>query len=185
MADLSHWDIMERFGPIHASQLISGLDPTSGKLELSYPAYLRMKDAYDIALDALRANSVADAPDGLYSLMMGVDFDGELFTRKEISRWINAVGVKSIYSFDINDIEANKKIADRWPWGNHHTELLGHLEAAALRWWVNYDPIDATTAPINKDVSSWLIKERKVSESMANAIASILRPDGLPTGPRK
>lgn len=75
--------------------------------------------------------------------------------------------------------------ATHWPWGNHHTESLGHLEAAAKRLWVNYDPTDATTAPTNKAVSEWLITERKVSQKMAESIASILRPDGLATGPRK
>lgn len=78
-----------------------------------------------------------------------------------------------------------KAAASRWPWGNHHTELLGHLEAAALRHWVNHDPDDATTAPTNKDVAEWLVSERNVSQKMAESIASMLRPDGLPTGPRK
>lgn len=73
----------------------------------------------------------------------------------------------------------------RWPWGSHHTEMLGHLEAAALRFWVNVDPSDNTTAPTNKEVSDWLEKERKVSNAGAKAIASILRQDDLPTGPRK
>lgn len=75
--------------------------------------------------------------------------------------------------------------SSRWPWGNHHTELLGHLEAAALRYWQNYDPTDATTAPTNRDVAEWLVNERKVSQKMSESIASMLRLDGLPTGPRK
>ena len=73
----------------------------------------------------------------------------------------------------------------RWPWGNHHTEALGHLEAAAKRWWVNYDPDDSSTAPLNQDVIDWLIKEHKTTEARAKSIASILRVDGLPSGPRR
>ena len=73
----------------------------------------------------------------------------------------------------------------RWPWGSHHTDTLGHLEAAAERFWVNYDPTDATTAPTNSDVSNWLQKNKKISKAKANSIASMLRPDDLPTGPRK
>ena len=73
----------------------------------------------------------------------------------------------------------------RWPWGSHHTQYLGHLEAAARKWWVLYDPSDATTAPTNDMVSEWLQLERNVSKEKAKAIASMLRPDGLPTGPRK
>ena len=73
----------------------------------------------------------------------------------------------------------------RWPWGEHHTEYLGHLEAAARKWWNLYDPTDPTTAPTNEMVSEWLHSERKISKEKAKAIASMLRPDGLPTGPRK
>jgi hypothetical protein len=73
----------------------------------------------------------------------------------------------------------------RWPWGKHHTETLGHLEAAARKWWVLYDPSDFTTAPTNEMVSEWLQTERGISKEKARAIASMLRPDGLPTGPRR
>ncbi len=71
-----------------------------------------------------------------------------------------------------------------WPWGSYHTTLLDHLEAAAKKFWANYDPTDKTTAPINKRVSDWLIEEKEVSKNIAEANATILRPDGLPTGPR-
>jgi len=71
----------------------------------------------------------------------------------------------------------------KWPWGSHHTELLGHLEAAALKFWVNYDRADNTTAPTNEDVTNWL-QERGVSKRIADAMATILRVNGLPTGPR-
>jgi len=75
--------------------------------------------------------------------------------------------------------------ATAWPWGGHHTEALGHLEAAARRFWKLYNPSEADTAPTNKQVSEWLQKERGLSQKMADSIASILRADGLPTGPRK
>ena len=81
--------------------------------------------------------------------------------------------------------QEEKSLAGNWPWGSHHTEALGHLEAAALRWWKLYDPTEADTAPTNKQVSEWLQKERGLSQKMADAMASILRADGLPTGPRK
>jgi hypothetical protein len=72
---------------------------------------------------------------------------------------------------------------NRWPWGTHHTELLGHLDAAARRFWLNFDPTDRTTAPTNEAVSDWLVS-RGVSRRTADTMASILRADGLPTGPR-
>lgn len=71
-----------------------------------------------------------------------------------------------------------------WPWGNHETELLRKLAAAAAKFWTNYDPTDNTTAPTNQAVAAWL-KRQGVSERVAEIMAQILRPDGLPTGPRK
>jgi hypothetical protein len=78
-----------------------------------------------------------------------------------------------------------KNVPPQWPWGKHHTEYLGHLEAAARKWWNLYDPSDPTTAPTNEMVSDWLQSERNISGEKARAIASMLRPDGLRTGPRK
>ncbi len=75
--------------------------------------------------------------------------------------------------------------AGRWPWGGHETELLRHLAAAAERFWVNYDPSDPSTAETNETVAEWLRTERKLAKQNSEAIARILRADGLPKGPRK
>lgn len=112
-------------------------------------------------------------------------FENQEFERNVIAGWLRAIGMKSVYPFDRSQPLATEKASGRWPWGDHHTEPLGHLDAAAKRYWVNYEPTDPTTAPTNKDVSEWLITERKVSQKMAESIASMLRPDGLATGPRK
>lgn len=82
-------------------------------------------------------------------------------------------------------VETESSSRAYWPWGGHSTRLLGHMDAAARRFWVNYDPGDNTTAPRNEDVSGWLQSERGLSASISSAIASILRADDLPTGPRK
>ena len=71
-----------------------------------------------------------------------------------------------------------------WPWGNHETELLRKLAATAAKFWTNYDPTDNTTAPTNQAVAGWL-KEQGVADRVAEIMAQILRPDGLPTGLRK
>ncbi|ABB75475.1 hypothetical protein SAMN05216403_12327 [Nitrosospira multiformis ATCC 25196] len=71
-----------------------------------------------------------------------------------------------------------------WPWGRHETHLLRKLGGAAQRFWSNYDPSDPTTAPTNQQVIDWL-KGEGVSERTAEIMATILRADGLPTGPRK
>lgn len=74
--------------------------------------------------------------------------------------------------------------AGTWPWGDRETELLKHLAAAAGRFWKNYDPADATTAPRSSEVEEWL-QNRSVSKRVAEVMAQILREDGLPVGKRR
>ena len=101
--------------------------------------------------------------------------------------WRNMYWLLSVVKNDSSlpkQLEVQAENNNRWPWGSHHTEMLGHLEAAAKTFWVRYDPTDPSTAPTNEIVSRWLRDERGVSREKANAIASILRVDGLRTGPR-
>lgn len=79
----------------------------------------------------------------------------------------------------------SEEVVSAWPWGSHHTESLGHLAAAAEKFWKYYDPSDVSTAPTNEMVAEWLKNERGVSKDKAAAIASILRADGLKPGPRR
>jgi len=71
-----------------------------------------------------------------------------------------------------------------WPWGSHETELLRHLAAAAQQFWALYDSADPSTAPRNEDVVTWL-KRRGVADRNAQVMATMLRADRLPAGPRK
>lgn len=112
-------------------------------------------------------------------------FAEQTFSRDVIADWLDANELVSVYRFKLDEHRPDAEVSGRWPWGNHHTEMLGHLEAAARKFWVNYDPTDSTTAPTNEMVSTWLSKERGLSKIKADSIASILRVDGLPTGPRK
>ena len=80
--------------------------------------------------------------------------------------------------------EITPQTSGGWPWGAHHTEDLGHLEAAAKKWWTNFDPSEPDTAPTNSQVANWLVNERGVSEKKAGSIASILRPASLKPGRR-
>lgn len=73
----------------------------------------------------------------------------------------------------------------RWPWGNYETAALSLLAAAAEKFWTLYDPSEPSTAPNNEQIEAWLKDEHKVSARLASSIASILRADGLKTGPRK
>ena len=74
--------------------------------------------------------------------------------------------------------------ATRWPWGDYETTLLRKLADAAEKFWKLYDPSDASTAPTNNDVKKWLIGQG-VAERNAQVMATILRAEGLQTGPRK
>lgn len=124
----------------------------------------------------------------------GAEFDAQIFSRQEIQCWLDRKGLPSEYIFEKKDESVNalpaekdvETVASHWPWGDHHTELLGHLDAAARMFWVNYDPTDVkNTAPKNATVISWLVDVCGVSETMAISMASILRADGLKVGPRK
>jgi hypothetical protein len=72
-----------------------------------------------------------------------------------------------------------------WPWGTYETKLLRDLAAAAEHFWKTYDPKHPEKAPTNETVSDWLVKECSVSKRNADAMATILRFDDLPTGARK
>ena len=71
-----------------------------------------------------------------------------------------------------------------WPWGRHETELLRKLARAADLFWKQYDPTEPSSAPTNEQVIKWLV-DQKVAKRTAEVMATILRADGLPTGPRK
>jgi hypothetical protein len=125
------------------------------------------------------------------------------FVGKRLNRWMIAKEIESAYwfeesqlviSYDSDDLPAKGNSTpspDRepycggpWPWGTHETDLLRKFAAAARRFWKNYDPSDPTTAPKNAEVVDWL-KAQGVSERNAQMMATTLRADGLPTGPRK
>lgn len=114
------------------------------------------------------------------------------FDRAEIQRWINenGRGFQSKYQFVLGEASSLPKVEapnanGRWPWGSHETELLRQLEAAALRFWgETYDPDDDETAPTNEQVAEWLLPRVGNSRRIADAIATLLRKDGLRSGRR-
>ena len=81
-------------------------------------------------------------------------------------------------------VNAGTDQAAMWPWGDHETELLRMLAAAAHQFWSTYDPDQPSTAPRSEDVRDWLI-DHGVSRRVAEVMAQILRPKDLPTGPRR
>ncbi len=113
-------------------------------------------------------------------------FETQRFDRAAIDQWLSYIGQTSAYPFIGSTAIVQISAPPIWPWGSHQTKALGHLDAAAREFWTAYDPANAkSTAPKNHSVIDWLQTKHKVSNSMAKAIASMLRPDDLPTGPRK
>jgi len=82
-------------------------------------------------------------------------------------------------------IPDTRETVSGWPWGDHSTQLLQALAAAAHQWWSTFDSDNPTTAPTNADVINWLMKNHGVSRRLASSMATILRADGLRTGPRR
>lgn len=142
--------------------------------------------AHVISIELSRRLRIAEAS---YRI---VDFDGEMSTLpipdREISthlfrEWAISKDWELPARFPkaaANSITATKPL---YPWGTHNTKLLAQLSEAAIKHWKNYDPTEPDTAPKNEDVSDWLINEG-VSKTLAEAMATILRADGLRTGRR-
>jgi hypothetical protein len=129
MADLSHWDFAESFYIEEAAELIVGGNPEailgerSKKIAFSTaakPVFNRMTDACVVAMLALRGGKNCP-PDGLMFLELEraasqskprtlflTILDTMLSTgeeyrvrRAEIARWLSAIGLKSVYRFDL------------------------------------------------------------------------------------
>jgi len=102
------------------------------------------------------------------------------------AKWAGSKGWVLPLSFPQLDIETPIHISG-WPWGRYDTYLLRLLAQAAEKFWKNYDPNDPTTAPTNDEVSRWIAKQLppRLGEKTASVMATILRADELPSGPRK
>ena len=82
---------------------------------------------------------------------------------------------------------ASEEPATTWPWGDHHTELLDHLNAAAALW-DKYESSSPATAPTRDDVIAFLTARklrdgRDFPKRVAEVMAQILRADDLKNGP--
>lgn len=210
MAEFHHWDFVDEFTAEQAAALILGIDPaslTEAEREKLKPVFSRIHDCYQNALnyyiadidpqkesirEILVSKAIASAldsdiePETWPKRKEITDFEQQKFTREALNQWLGKHRLKTRYKFIREDdfsITTSEK-SGHWPWGNYNTKLLEHLEAAAKEFWADYKN-DHMAAPMNKVVVHWLIENRKVSEVMAKAIASILRADGISPGPKK
>lgn len=112
------------------------------------------------------------------------DWYEEHFSREDIAFWINAVGLKSVYEFDLS-ISA-KKAADldeKIATSNVdvQSEKLAVLISAQIKYWGKHSVKTRANHPVNKVVAAYLVKNG-FSQSMADAGATIIRPDWAGTG---
>jgi hypothetical protein len=72
--------------------------------------------------------------------------------------------------------------ASKWPWGEYTNKNLDALVAAAQKFWSNGDSSKKSRTPKNPEVWQWLVKEYELTENIAKAVATIIRPEGAPKG---
>lgn len=178
-AKLDQWRKEDLWSEADLQALCCGLEPNAGRA-----ATVPLNEAAEKIRRAVLAKALpvasapVDATDGDHMYGHSRFFDPATATQWAAERF-------QAFPFTIGDFEPQDRLAVKaaWPWGDHQTKLLGHLAEAARRWWVNVDAADNTTAPTNQQVSDWL-KKRGVGKAMADKMATILRADELPAGPR-
>lgn len=74
------------------------------------------------------------------------------------------------------------QVGARWPL--HDTRMLTAMRQAAWKFWANFNPQETDTASTNATVVEWLKSQHGISTSTAECMATILRADGLKSGPR-
>ena len=181
--DWAYWNACDLVLISEAVALSLGLDPKT--LDESRSKAVRgspqLDNEYRKRLElAERAMWISDRP---YETGMLATPDGTHRTGVEPASFREFLRARGL---DVNPSwQPGKASNASWPWGKYETPLLRHLNAAAQKFWVNYDPSDASTAPTNDEVTGWLETARKCSRTQATAIATILRADGIRPGPRR
>lgn len=183
--DWSLWKEVKQIKLWHAVALACDLDPYQFTL-FDSPRLDRIFSRIPGKFDALL--SLAKNSLGGVSILKPIqicpdDIEETEVTPSNFGAWAKSIRYPLPAEFPWQD-EPALPLSREWPWGTYETDLLKKLAMAANRFWRNYDPADASTAPTNKDVINWLI-EHGVANRTAEIMATILRADGLPTGPRK
>jgi hypothetical protein len=179
-AELAKWKREDLWSERDLQDLCCGLMPNGSR-----PNTAEVNKAAEAICRAILAGALtvasepvdATAGDRMYA-------HARFFRPRDAAAW--AIDKKfEKFPFKLDDFDAPAGTTARtWPWGEYKTSHLDHLAAAIEKWWVRYDPSDSTTAPTNAQVVTWL-KQRGVTQSMAEKMASMMRADNLPTGPRR
>ncbi len=178
--DWAEWESAKTAKLWHAVALACDLDPANfcffeldklrGSLGLTYPAIFA--NLLKLAINDL-------GPDTLLGPADTSDLEGTEVELSKFSAWLDAVGHKPPVEFPWipDEMPSSNHV---WPWGKYETNLLAKLALAADHFWKDYDPKNSTP-PKQWDVVDWLLEHGVSSRNMAEAIATILRADGLPT----
>jgi hypothetical protein len=182
----SHWKETEDLSLFDAALLSFGVDPLSVREhcelrelqadETEFPAGMTLR--LRALQSAVRTGKIALTVQH-FAESDTYDVHDSRIAKESFLTWCNGKGLNLHNLSPVNHLPPAK-----WPWGNHDTPALMALLDAAKQWWSTYDPADFSTAPRNKEVESWLISEKGQPKRIAEAMATILRAEGVRTGPR-
>lgn len=85
-------------------------------------------------------------------------------------------------SSDLSKLKPKKPLHESERQAVHYPDRLMFLQQAYNIFWANADPNDRGTHPANNDVANWLEGKEVFSSSLADAGATIIRPEWAKTG---
>jgi hypothetical protein len=178
--DWMKWESADKAKLWHAVALACDLDPDNfgffdldklrSNLGLGYPA--SFANLLKLAINDLGS-------DNLLGPANMADLEGTEVELSKFSAWLRTVGHKppAEFRWTPDEMPSSNHV---WPWGKYETKLLATLAQAVDHFWRDFDP-DNPNPPKKLEVVDWLLAHGVPSENMAIAIATIIRPDGLPT----
>jgi hypothetical protein len=175
-----YWQSPRRVKPWEAAALSLELDPFAVTYEDREKKFLYWRSGELISRFKLIIHDLESCRE-----TVGVPIHERTLEIAEFSRWAISIGweVPAMLKRYAKASPA-PRAANGWPWGQFNTKLLEDLAAAAKEFWATWDG-EQGTAPKTDAVVKWLMDKRGLSQNIASAIATILRADSLPSGPRK
>ncbi len=179
------WGEVEDISLVSAALLTLGINPSSLDEEMeAYGEPVSIEELPDdflprieVLRSAIRAGKLRTVA-LIYDQYERIDEQKSRIPTDDFVEWCNGKGI----GHNVPNRTTTRQ-TPKWPWGDYETDLLCKLASAAEEWWSTYDPARPATAPTNQEVKDWLVGQG-VSDRVAENMATILRADGLPTGPR-
>lgn len=191
-ADYKHWSRVTPWTIDQATALVLGKAPELLSIEAmrfhasNAPLAFNYQRKYDLALQAIKQGlldkKVTPRLFIAWAKKTGLDIPPQLIKEVNKSDFVIADLKKTHQELNEEDEQVSSS-GTKTPWGNHTTKKLHLMYLAYERFWTNYDPDDPSTASTNEQVADWLVQQG-MSKRASEIIATILRADGLRTGPR-